>query len=201
MTLSRFGNSGLMLPAAGIVVGWLYLRQSHRDAMRCFAWLALAVSLVAMSKIAFFGWGVGLRSLNFTGISGHAMLASAVLPIVAYDFLPLRNPMWRWAGWFVGLLTGIAVGVSRVMMEAHSPAESIAGCVLGALIALVVIRSSSQNTPSLSPKWVVVPILALILLFTYGKPWDMEDSLITVSLAISGHDQPFSRETWLVAGR
>ena len=201
MALSRFGNSGLMLPAAGIVVGWLYLGQSHRDAIRCFAWLTLAVSLVAMSKIAFFGWGIGIRSLNFTGISGHAMLACAVLPIVAYVFLPVRNPIWRWIGCIVGLLAGTAVGVSRVMMEAHSPAESIAGCVLGALIALLVIRLSRQSTTSLSPKWIAVPILALILLLTYGKPWDVEDIVIKVSLVISGHEQPFSRKTWLVSGR
>jgi hypothetical protein len=32
--------------------------------------------MAACTKIAYLGWGIGMRSFDFTGISGHAMTAT-----------------------------------------------------------------------------------------------------------------------------
>ena len=225
MALTRFGNSGLMLPAAGIVAAWLFVGRTRHAAGWSLALFVLAAGLVGASKIAFYGWGVGIRAVDFAGFSGHAMLASAVFPVAAYLFLPARLPRLRLAGAALGFAMGMAVGVSRVMVGAHSSSEAIAGCVLGALVALAVMRLSSDHrrvdkrrvndggantggalhgdrrrSSARMQAWSAVPVLALLLLFAFGRPLNLDEYIVRLALVLSGHAQPVAREAWLAGG-
>ena len=123
MALKRFGNSGLMLPAAGIVAAWLFVGRTRHAAGWSLALYVLAAGLVGASKIAFYGWGIGIRSIDFAGFSGHAMQA-----------------------------------------------------------------------------WSAVPVLALLVLFAFGRPLNLDEYIVRLVLVLSGHAQPVAREAWLAGG-
>ena len=77
-SITRLGGAGLTLPLALTIGLWLALGYTWRLALAWLGLLAGAVGIVALTKIAFLGWGVGVRAWDFTGVSGHAMLSTAV---------------------------------------------------------------------------------------------------------------------------
>ena len=79
---TSYGDTMVMIPAAFIILVWLTVGRAWRMAIWWCLLLIAGLVLVAATKIAFVGWGVGIRSIDFTGISGHAMRATAVLPVI-----------------------------------------------------------------------------------------------------------------------
>ena len=84
LSITSLGSVGVMIPLALAVAAWLALGYPWRYAVCWLAVLGGASGLVVLTKIAFMGWGVGVRDLDFTGISGHAMVSSAVLPVALF---------------------------------------------------------------------------------------------------------------------
>jgi hypothetical protein len=80
--ISHLGSAGLLLPPGlGTALGlW---RAGQRPALlRWGVLFGLAVALTLGSKILFLGWGLGLASWDFTGVSGHSLLAAALYPVL-----------------------------------------------------------------------------------------------------------------------
>lgn len=121
ISITALGSAGLTLPLALTVAVWLALGYSWRRAAAWLAVLATAIGVVALTKIAFLGWGIGIRTWDFTGFSGHAMLSTSVYPVALFLVLIRTRAPVRLAGIGLGLAAGIAVGVSRVVLSAHSP--------------------------------------------------------------------------------
>ncbi|HWT38355.1 MAG TPA: phosphoesterase, partial [Paraburkholderia sp.] len=119
--ITNFGGAGLTLPLAFAIALWLAVGYSWRLAAGWLFLLGVAVTLVTVTKIAFLGWGIGVRVWDFTGLSGHAMFATAVFPVAAFLALLSAPPAVRIAGLALALLGGATVGLSRVVIEAHSP--------------------------------------------------------------------------------
>ena len=40
--------------------------------------------LVICTQVAYAGWGIGMKRIDFTEISGHSMSAASVLPVAGY---------------------------------------------------------------------------------------------------------------------
>jgi hypothetical protein len=77
-----FGDSTVLLPSAAAVFMVLFLRRPSRQ----IAWqwgllFGITGAIVSASKLAFMGWGIGIRELDFTGFSGHTALSTAFWPI------------------------------------------------------------------------------------------------------------------------
>ena len=89
------------------------------------------MSLVVATKIAFIGWGIGIRSLDFTGFGGHSMRATVVIPVRFYLILQKAPPIARTSGVSLGTVFGVIIGISRLVVYAHSVSEAVAGCILG----------------------------------------------------------------------
>ncbi|MBP0592113.1 phosphatase PAP2 family protein [Paraburkholderia sp. LEh10] len=194
--ITNFGGAGLTLPLAFAIALWLAFGYSWRLATSWLFLLGVAVALVTATKVAFLGWGVGVRVWDFTGLSGHAMLATAVFPVATFLVLLPAPPAVRIAGVTLALLCGAVVGFSRVVIEAHSPSEAITGCIVGALTALVFIRIAWSATPGRLP---IVPVALSLLGITFGlhnvhvptHRW-----VTHLALKVSGHDRPFVRARW-----
>jgi len=119
-SITRLGGAGLTLPLALTIALWLALGYTWRLALAWLGLLAGAVGIVALTKIAFLGWGVGVRAWDFTGVSGHAMLSTAVYPVGIFLILLPARARVRIAGIAIGLAAGVAVGLSRVVLDAHA---------------------------------------------------------------------------------
>lgn len=185
-----------MLPVSAIITGWLIAGRAWYLAVRWTSFFVMAVAVVVITKVAFLGWGIGIRALDFTGISGHTMLAATIFPITAHLLL-LDKPRDLWVtGIVCASAVALAVGLSRYVLGAHSPSEIVAGLGLGAGVAATVIGSSQRmETPVLhAPTLGAALILTAFL--TYGHALDTQHLMIKIALEASGRDHPYSRITW-----
>ena len=86
---------------------------------------------VALSKIAFFGWGLGIPRLDFTGFSGHSMLVGSVLPILGWLLASRARPSLRLTAAAIGAACALLIAVSRVVLGYHSISEVVTGLPIG----------------------------------------------------------------------
>ncbi|MCV2367888.1 phosphatase PAP2 family protein [Roseateles oligotrophus] len=200
--LTRLGEIQILLPLA-LLCSLCLWRQSVVNHMPAQAQLArrwmlsfgAAIGLTAASKLAFFAWGWGIAAWDFTGISGHAMVSAAVLPLLAGYALMGQSPPLRRLGVIFGFGLAALIAYSRLKVGAHSPAESLAGFVLGGLASLFSLellpRAQSAKAP---PIYLPVGLLAALLLMPFGAPKSRShDWVIQLSLQLSGRSQPFVR--------
>ena len=184
-----------MLPVLAVTIYGLW-QSRQRAALR--VWLpslALAVAVTLASKLLFFGWGIGNAWLDFTGVSGHALLAASILPVFFNGLLLAAEPRIRVAGVVFGGIVAIAVGISRVALAAHSWSEVVAACLLGGAVSVATLQAMRPGAAQ--PTWParVAPLL-LVLAFAPGgatylptHAWE-----VRLSLWLSGHERPCTRD-------
>lgn len=199
MTITNYGGINMMAPAAVAITAWLVSARAWRLAVWWLALFTTGLAVVVASKIAFFGWGMGIRSLDFTGFSGHSMRATAVVPVLFFLLLQKAPPLARATGVLLGLLFGVMVGISRLVLHAHSVSEAVAGCMLGALISFGFIRILSAEQEIAFNHSLVALSLAGLLAVPYAAPVPTQRWIIDAALRVSGHDRPFVRNGWKLA--
>lgn len=133
--ITNFGDPYLTSLLAGVVMLWLAATRSWRPLIAWTSCFSVGVAAVAASRIAHAGWGIEIPALNFTVISGHSMLASAVYPTTFGICATQEKPRTTALAYLFGFGVALAIGVSRVLMGYHSPTEVATGWVLGTLIA------------------------------------------------------------------
>jgi hypothetical protein len=195
-SITSLGGAGLTLPLAFAIALWLALGYSWRMAAGWLVLLGVAIGVVTVTKLAFLGWGVGVRELDFTGVSGHAMLSTAVYPVALFLMLLPARPSIRLVGVLLGIVAGMAVGLSRVVLEAHSPSEAITGCIVGALTALVFVRLAWNAQPGQLSAVPVTVSLMMLVVGLHGVHVPTQRWVTHIALKVSGHDRPFIRARW-----
>jgi membrane-associated phospholipid phosphatase len=198
MSITAFGSVGVMAPVALAIAAWLLVGYRWKYALSWVVLLGAASALVALTKIAFIGWGIGVRNLDFTGISGHALMSTAVLPVAIFvALLPARG--WiRGTGVTAGLALGVLIGVSRLVLNAHSVSEVIAGCALGAVVALAFVCIAWRAEPGKLSPAPVAASLAAVVVALHGVPVPTQHWITEIALGLSGHERPYVRARWKV---
>ncbi|MBK9345441.1 MAG: phosphatase PAP2 family protein [Burkholderiales bacterium] len=196
--VTHLGSSSLMLPLLVVVLAGIW-RAGHTVAAR--TWLGgvlVAAGLTLVSKILFMGWGIGSATLNFTGVSGHAVLAASVFPVLLHWLLAPQPAPRRYLGLVLGLLLAGVVAVSRVVLGAHSASEVIIAWAMGLLVSLLAVRA--MPAPGSPPRWVRLAPLLLLFSFHTGAATYLPSHAweVRLSLALSGHAQPFTRQHLLL---
>lgn len=194
--LTHLGSSSLLLPLFTLLVAGVW-QSGHTAAAR--TWLGgvvVAATLTLVSKILFMGWGIGMATLDFTGVSGHSVLAASVFPVLLHWLLAPQPPGTRYL--VLGLALAGVVAVSRVVLGAHSASEVIIAWCIGLVVSLLVL--CAMPAPGHPPRWVRLAPLLLLFAFhtstaTYlpSHTWE-----VRLSLALSGHDVPFTRQHLLL---
>ena len=190
----RLGEAQILLPAALAFSWWLARRAEARPLVQWWlTLLALAVVVTVATKVAFIGWGVGSAPLDFTGVSGHAMLAAAVYPLLGAALAASQSPPWRRLSLAAGIALALLIGLSRVVVHSHSVSEVIAGLALGgsaSAVALVLARAPHSRVPLLLP----LALALWLVVLPPSAPSSPTHGLITqLALALSGHSQPHTR--------
>jgi hypothetical protein len=116
----EIGHSAVMLPMAGAIAAWLIAGRAWKMALCWCVMFAAGLSLVALSKIAFLGWAVGIPSLDFKALSGHAFRATAVIPVLLFVVLQGTSVEWRTAGVIFGIAVSVGLGVLLVLFNFHT---------------------------------------------------------------------------------
>ncbi len=196
LLITRLGEATLLLPMAAALSLWLLWRRHAWPLVPSwFAAMAAAALLTLVTKLAFIGWGIGSARLDFTGISGHAMCAAAVLPpLLGFTASQAARP-WPLLAWLLGVALAALVAVSRLAIDVHSPSEVLAGFALGmAVSAAMAAAVRWRRRPPSAPLWLP----ALMLLWFTGTPAtapavDTHGAVTRLALVLSGRDQPYTR--------
>jgi hypothetical protein len=185
------GHTAVMLPLAAAIATWLIAGRAWERALYWCLMAGAGLSLVALSKIAFLGWGAGIPSLEFKALSGHALCATAVIPVLFFVALHTASISWRTGGVVLGFLVSIGLGVLLVHFRFHTASEVIASFVLGALISLGYMRiATTLPAPCISPWTVLLSIIVFVVIFGL-KPFSINHRLVDVALHLSGRDRPY----------
>ncbi|WP_329766078.1 phosphatase PAP2 family protein [Stenotrophomonas geniculata] len=128
-TLSALGDSRWLLPMALVLLITLPRADARLKWRRLLA-IAVTAGVTLASKLAFMGWGIGIKSVHFTGFSGHAAMSSVIYPVVG-ALLAGTSKLPRRIGLVIGVLLATAIAWSRIPLHAHSLSEVIAGLMLG----------------------------------------------------------------------
>lgn len=195
-TITGLGDTVVMMPAAAAIAVWLALTRAWRLALLWCLLFGLGLFAVLATKIAFVGWGIGIRALDFTGISGHAMRACAVLPVLCFLGLRGAAPALRHGGLLLGFALGALVSISRLAVHAHSVSEVVAGAALGLLISLAFLRYCRTRRALAIPRWLLAFSLLALLPTSHAEPAPTTRWINDVALFLSGHERPFERDAW-----
>ena len=131
--ITHLGDAALVLPLLVVAMAGLAIQGpgQRRAALRWALIIATCLTLVAASKIAFYGWGTGIRRWNLTCFSGHTVSAWLAWPALLMLMAPARLRALRIALLVIGTAIAACVGWSRVPLGAHPVSEVIAGTLLG----------------------------------------------------------------------
>jgi membrane-associated phospholipid phosphatase len=196
--LTRLGEAQILLPAALLAAVPMLRRPDARPlAAWWMALLAVAVLVTTASKVAFIGWGIGWPELNFTGISGHAMFAAAVCPLLLGTLASHAPRAGQRLAVVAGYALAVLIGVSRVVVGAHSVSEVLAGLLVGGATSAAVLALVRLPSGLIGPLVPAVVALWLVLM-PFKAPASKTHALVTrVALMMSGHERPYTRSAML----
>ncbi|WP_080429849.1 phosphatase PAP2 family protein [Burkholderia ubonensis] len=145
MYLTNFGDPYLTIPLAGLILAWLTMTRSMRASFIWMSGMAISGSIVAASRVAHVIWGMQVSALNFTVVSGHTMLASAVYPTALFICEDRTCRTTAIGPYVCGLAFASAIGVSRVLLGFHSTSEVISGLLPGVLVAMLTCEQLARS--------------------------------------------------------
>lgn len=192
--VTQLGNSTLLLPAALVLALWLLSARAWRLAGVWSLSFGTAVLLVLASKLAFLGWGLGLAAIDFTGISGHATVSTSVWTMAAWLATASRARSTRVLAIGGGLLLGLLVSISRLVLQEHSVSEVVAGFALGASAAGLPIAWAWATPPRLAQRWVPLALAGTVALLPQAvRPTEAHGMVMEMALKASGRLEVYSR--------
>ncbi len=116
------------------------------------------------TKVAFIGWGIGIESLDFTGLSGHSALSVYLFACAAYFITVGAAPRTRVPAIAAGVAAALLVAVSRLILRRHSPSEVVAGFAFGSVLAALLFATTRPaGTLRLSRTATALVLLALVV--------------------------------------
>lgn len=200
--ITRLGEAQLLLPAA-LAMGVALIRNPvGRSVVAGWGLLLGVATLVTLAtKVAFMGWGVGSALLNFTGISGHTMLAAATYPVLLGALASRGSEASRWVAVGTGYGLALAVGASRVAVDAHSTSEVLGGLLLGGVVGAVALRLVKAPRWPLSAALLAGVAVWFSVVPSVSPPLPTHSTVTQLALAMSGRTKPFTRRDLLRATR
>jgi hypothetical protein len=191
MHVIDIGHTAVMVPTAGAIAVWLVSGRAWKLASCWCLIFAAGLGLVALSKIAFLGWGLTVSPLGFKALSGHAWRTAAVLPVLFYVLLQGAPDNWRKRGFVFGVVLSIGLGALLVIFRFHTISEVLASLLLGVAAGHVFVRlSTTLPAPGPNRQAMAVSLLTFFIICSL-KPSSINHRLVDVALYFSGRDQPY----------
>jgi len=181
------------LPVGAVFASWLVASGRSREAFSWALWFGAAILVAVASKIAFLGWGLGISAIDFTGVSGHAMLATALLPVCANEAARNVSSNLRLGAVALGYAGGLLIGASRVILGEHSLSEVVFGCVLGALVSIEFLRTAKGGRIGNAAAASAIVIFLAVVFLSAGRHAPSQYWITRAALYLSGHSSPYRR--------
>jgi len=144
LVITNVGQPIIMAIAAVIAGVWAWQHSQHKIAYSMAATLAaMGVNSILKHYIhrtrpdTLYVSNMYFKTSSFP--SGHAFSAMVVCALFAYLALKYMPGTWGIVAAIALIVFALLVGVSRVVVGAHYPTDVLAGWLLGALFAVVII--------------------------------------------------------------
>ena len=186
---TKLADSNFTMPLAALLAVWLASARAWKPFFQWSFLFGTGIVLVVATKIAYIGWGAGIAAIDFTGISGHAMRATAIAPALMAILLQKQTRQLQQLGLLAGLIFGIAIGISRLAIHVHSVSEVVSGCLLGAIVSLGFAWLIRNRPIIFDRKLLVIGVIALLPVLTL-KPAPTESWMESVAYYLSGKERP-----------
>lgn len=194
IAITHLGAVGIMLPMFLLISAGLWRAGQKSDLLTWILAMSAGGAVVLASKFAFIGWGWGSAALDFTGISGHTMLATSIFPVWMGRLLAGTERRFTLPGVLLGLTIGAAVGVSRLVLGAHSPSEVVAGWLVGLAVSLAACTLMRERRSVQAASGLGIVVLLLAFSPTWSGYFPTHKWEIRIALTLSGHARPYVRQ-------
>jgi membrane-associated phospholipid phosphatase len=186
--ITDFGDSAILLPVAGLVMGALWLSGARRSATAWGVAVGLCCLAIVALKIALRPCDRALIADSLRNPSGHAAFAAVVYGCLAL-LLAQRcaSPLLR--GAIAGLASAwiLVIGLSRLAVHAHTPAEVAVGLAIGAAaVGLFALQQRRLALPRLSLP-VIGLLLVIVLAVMHGSQAEAEGMIRRLAWLIYDH--------------
>ena len=157
------GDLAILLPLAAVLTGWVLLVRKPGILKVWLAALALCIGGTAILKIYFFACPP-LSDLHSP--SGHTSLSTLVYGTLTLAIAANLKDWRRWLVVIAGTMFVVSIGVSRIIVQAHSIPEVLLGSVLGigALSVFVVTYLGDVPARTYIGPLITVSVIVVILL-------------------------------------
>lgn len=166
--VTSFGGQAVILPILLLVTLILIASHQRRAAFWWAFSVALVLGLVLVAKIGFIPCGAYLPSLDLRSPSGHAGSAMAVyggLAVMIARLAPRRS--LGALALIIGFGLALAIGVTRVVLGAHTVSETLLGGALGLIAPLILATRPDLFLRPVRLRWIwllVTPVIVVVLL-------------------------------------
>jgi membrane-associated phospholipid phosphatase len=182
--VTDFGDSAVTLPLAALALVFLLISGWNRAACALLISVATAGLGIGLLKLALESCGRPRIGASLVNPSGHMAVSVAVYGALAL-ILVRRRPGWRVVSiWSAATALLAAIAVSRIVLHAHTPAEVVAGALVGLLAGLLFRKILGQDpSPVLHFRWFALAAAAVVFAM-HGTRWPIEHLVKAIVLLV-----------------
>jgi len=173
-TAVHLGNTSIMLPLAAAITTWLLLARRWRLAIWWVFLFSTGLGTVIATKMYYISRITTDLRPDYKGLSGHAMLTSAILPVATYLIVKKLSTPSRNLALGLSILTCTGMVGCLVALKFHSLSEAIGGAGVGIAVSLAFIWMAESTPATVAPRWQLPVTLLVIALVSYANPAALE---------------------------
>lgn len=181
-TLTDFGDLAVLLPLAAVVTLWLLAIRQRVTAVWWLAAAALCMGSTAILKIYFF---VCPPLNDLHSPSGHTSLSTLVYGTITIAIAAASVGWQRYAAIAAGAIFISGIGISRVVVQAHSIPEVVLGSIIGLVALALFTKQYWPHRPSEPRLRPLVLICALFMVLLNGQQLRAEDLLHAIGIYLN----------------
>ena len=167
--ITDLGDSGVLLPVAGLILLSLLWLHTKRTAVWWASTVVLCALVTVAAKVVLHACVLGWSSHDLVSPSGHTSLSTTVYGSCAFVVAAETSRWRRLAALAAGALIVAAIAVSRIYVHAHSGPEVVAGLLIGGACVAWFAYGCRRSGEGGLPWQAVVTIAGLAIVATYGS--------------------------------
>ncbi|QBQ35590.1 phosphatase PAP2 family protein [Pseudoduganella plicata] len=191
--LSALGSISVTGPLGIAIAVWLLAGRSWRLSLSWCLMFGAGMALVVATKVAYVGWGIGIPEMKFAGLSGHAMRACAVFPVVFYLAVRRMGSPARRVALGAGTVLALLISFSRLPVLAHSMSEVVLGGAVGFAVAAGFVFQARSEHPATVGRVLLALCMPVMLVMPFTEPVHTERWVQQLALQLSGRTAPIER--------
>ena len=179
--ITDFGDAALLVPASGMVLAYLLYVRSARTAGIWAVTLVLCACLTIFAKLALYTCGAELALTDLRSPSGHTSISVTFYGCCALMMSVDKERQARLLLLAGGAVIAVAIAVSRVLLEAHTVADVVAGFAIGAFCVAWFASRYFARPASPLPWELALAALGILIVLAHGSHWTVEAAIAHVA--------------------